>query len=102
MNKLGLTFKHETIISKILQNYPHVEYAKIFGSRAKGNYNERSDIDIVVYGDKINRHEIASILLDLQSSDLPYLVDLQNYNDINNFALRQHIDNWGEIFYKQK
>ena len=30
MNKLGLTSKHETILSKILQNYPNVEYAKIY------------------------------------------------------------------------
>ena len=39
----------ENIIS-ILEQYPKVDKAFVFGSRAKGNYRPDSDIDIAIKG----------------------------------------------------
>jgi hypothetical protein len=41
-------------------------------------------------------------LLDLDDSNLPYSVDLQNYSDLKNRALIEHIDRVGVPIFKQE
>ena len=48
MPKFGLEEKIVENIINILRKYEEVESAKIFGSRARGDYREASDIDIVL------------------------------------------------------
>lgn len=40
-------------IRRVLEKYPEVRQALIFGSRAKGNYKPGSDVDIALKGDRI-------------------------------------------------
>ena len=75
MNSTGLTDLQLELISQVFKQYPAVQAAKIYGSRAKGTFHDRSDIDLVVFGVAIDRFQIAQMLLDLQDSDLPYAVD---------------------------
>lgn len=86
-------------LTRILATYPAVEQVKLYGSRAKGTAHERSDIDLAAYGDKLDRFTIARILLDLDDSDIPYQVDLQNYHELKNKQLIEHIDRVGMIIY---
>ncbi|MDI9336524.1 MAG: nucleotidyltransferase domain-containing protein [Gammaproteobacteria bacterium] len=102
MKTLGLTDEHVALLMSFFQRVSSIQMVKIYGSRAKGNYHERSDVDLVVYGEEMDRFMIADLLLDIQSSDLPYTVDLQHYDDIKNHTLREHIDRVGIVFYKRK
>lgn len=45
------------IIAEHLSHYPHVEKVILFGSRARGDERERSDIDIAVFGEDITDSE---------------------------------------------
>ena len=74
---------------------------KLYGSRAKGTFHERSDVDLVLIGTGIDRFLVADILLDLADTDLPYTVDLQNYSEIKNRALVEHIDRVGMVIYER-
>ena len=46
----GLDPRYIRMISEIVYSYPSVTRAVIFGSRAMGNYQKGSDIDIALYG----------------------------------------------------
>lgn len=83
----------------IFKRYPELEQIKLYGSRAKGTATERSDIDLAAYGKRLDRFIIAQILFDLDDSDIPYAVDLQNYHDIQNQQLVNHIDRIGILIY---
>ena len=102
MNSTGLTSEQLDVLTQIFSKHTEVKAAKLYGSRAKGNFHPRSDIDLVVFGDNIDRFLISELLLDLDDSNLPYSVDLQNYSDLKNRALIEHIDRVGVPIFKQQ
>ena len=102
MSKTGLTPEQLALLQQVFKKHPEVETVKLYGSRAKGSFHERSDIDLVVFGIAIDRFLVADLLLDLADSDLPYAVDLQNYSDIKNRALIEHIDRVGLVIYERE
>ena len=100
MNAIGLTSEQLTLLTQVFQKHPEITTVKLYGSRAKGNFHKRSDIDLVAFGQGIDRFLIADILLDLDDSDLPYTVDLQDYRELKNPKLRAHIDRVGLTIYQ--
>ena len=45
-------------INSVFEKYPDVEQVIIYGSRAKGNYRNGSDIDITLKGKEIGRAHV--------------------------------------------
>ncbi|MBP9743127.1 MAG: nucleotidyltransferase domain-containing protein [Burkholderiales bacterium] len=97
--KFGLKNGDLAIIIQVLRQYPEIETAIIFGSRAKGNYKNGSDIDIALKGN-ISFRTIADckFMLD-EETILPYRFDLLDYNTLKNEELKAHIDRVGVVFY---
>lgn len=102
MNDTGLTSDQLALLTQVFQKHPQIDCVKLYGSRAKGTFQPRSDVDLVAFGHDINRFLIADILLDLADSDLPYQVDLQNYHELKNRALIEHIDRVGVVVYQRQ
>ncbi len=48
--------KADTIrkINEVFVRYPHIEKVLIYGSRAKGNFKNGSDIDLTLVGENLN------------------------------------------------
>ncbi len=101
MQDTGLTEENLAVLMKVFGQFSAVEQAKLYGSRAKGTYNLRSDIDLVVFGRSLNRSDIAMKLMELDDSDLPLLVDLQAYHDLKNPQLIDHINRVGIVVYQR-
>lgn len=97
----GLSDIELACLKDIFKHNPLIEVVKVYGSRAKGNFDQRSDLDLVAFGDELSRHDIAEIKLDIEDSDILYLVDLSLYNDIANNKLREHIDRVGVPIYRR-
>ncbi|MBY0245622.1 MAG: nucleotidyltransferase domain-containing protein [Sphingobacteriaceae bacterium] len=99
--RFGLKNGDLAIIVNILRQYPEIETAIIFGSRAKGNYKNGSDIDIALKGN-ISFRNIADckFMLD-EETILPYMFDVLDYNTLKNEELKQHIDRVGVVFYER-
>jgi predicted nucleotidyltransferase len=95
--KFGLADKQVEQISAVLKN-ASVSKAVVFGSRAKGNWRKNSDIDIAVWNREVN---VGRILMDLDELPMPYKFDVVAYDEINNNALREHIDRVGQIIYSK-
>ena len=93
----------DTTIQKIcgvLSHYPQVEKAILYGSRAKGNYKNGSDIDLTLRGDAdLTLNTIYKILDDLDDLLLPYTIDLSIFNDISDSDVIEHIQRVGVTFY---
>jgi predicted nucleotidyltransferase len=102
MNDTGLTSNQLAQIQQVFKNHPQVDCVKLYGSRAKGTFHPRSDVDLVALGHGMDRFLIADMLLDLADSDLPYLVDLQSYDELKNRALIEHIDRVGVVVYQRQ
>ncbi|CAG5011876.1 hypothetical protein DYBT9275_05044 [Dyadobacter sp. CECT 9275] len=98
----GLKESDISDITQILNRYPGISRAYIFGSRAKGNYKSGSDVDIAVKGDDISYDTILNIAAYLNEETLmPYHFDVLNYQTIQSSDLREHIDRTGIMFYQK-
>jgi predicted nucleotidyltransferase len=101
MTNTGLNNNQIADINKIFAKYEQIDKVILYGSRAKGTYNKRSDIDLVVLGSNIDRTLIINMKFDLEELNIPYFVDLQDYKTINNKNLIEHINRVGIDFYKK-
>lgn len=79
--KFGLSEEIYIKIKEIVNKYNNYKF-KIFGSRARGDYKNNSDIDIAIEGN-IDRKEKFNILDDFDKLDIPYTMDIVFIQDIN-------------------
>ena len=96
----GLKQSDIEAIVKVLQGFPAIETALIFGSRAMGNYKRGSDIDIAIKGEDVtfNISSKISYLLN-EETPMPYFFDVVHYEQIVNDNLIDHINRVGMAFY---
>lgn len=100
MDKFGLPDKTIEAINNLFASFKEIDKVKIFGSRARGDFKRGSDIDLALFGE-INEKLLRHITSELDELPTPYKFDVVNYNDIENTALRQNIDNDGKIFFQK-
>jgi len=96
----GIAPKSYELILKTLSEFEEIEKAAIYGSRAMGNYKPGSDIDLVIYGNKITPETLLKLKTKLeQELPIPYYFDLNHYETVSNSELKKHIDAFGKFFY---
>lgn len=77
-----------------------MEKAILYGSRAKGNYKNGSDIDLTLHGGaSLTLDVLYKIINELDDLLLPYTIDLSILNDIGDPDLIEHIQRVGVTFY---
>lgn len=101
MPSFGLPDQTLAIIRRILADYPAVEKAILYGSRAKGNYRKGSDIDLTLTGDGLDHRILGEIAGRLDDSPIPYQVDLSILNYLDSPSLLEHIERVGVVFYQR-
>ncbi len=99
--KYGLSDTTIRKIKVVLDRYPQVERAILYGSRAKGNYKNGSDIDLTLRGADITLNLLYKILEDLDDLLLPFTIDLSIFNEISDPDLIDHIRRVGVTFYQK-
>ena len=88
-NTFGLDKNDLKIIHSIVSKYPNK--VGIYGSRARLNHKENSDIDFVVYGE-LKRMDFYGLKNAFEESNLIYKVDVVVYEDITNEEFKKQID----------
>ncbi len=99
--KYGLPESTCLKICTVFAKYAEIDKAILYGSRAKGNFKVGSDIDLTLYGERINLRIFNSIANDLDDLLLPHSIDLSLFSDIQNQDLLEHIDKFGVLFYEK-
>ena len=99
----GLSDQTLKKIRNVLMRYPEVEEAVLYGSRARGDYKNGSDIDLTLRGGDALTHTILSrIANDLDDQLLPYTIDLSILGNIRNPEMVEQIKCVGIAFYKKQ
>ncbi len=96
----GLPDETVTMINEIFRNCPGIKKAIIYGSRARGDYRNGSDIDLTLIGD-ISDRERLNISESIYDLPIPYMCDLSILKNIKNENLVEHIERVGQVFYEK-
>jgi uncharacterized protein len=96
----------ESVVEKIcavLAEFPQVEKAVLYGSRAKGDYTNGSDIDLTLCGGTdLSLEVLNKISNDLDDLLLPYTIDVSIFHDIGDPDVIDHIQRAGMTFYTRQ
>lgn len=79
----------------VIKKHPNITGVILYGSRAKGNFEAGSDIDLALKGRNISSEQVTRIGLDYEDLYLPWKLGLTIYDAISNPELARHIDRVG-------
>ena len=99
--KYGLSDKTIQKIHGVFKQYPQIEKAILYGSRATGNYRNGSDIDLTFCSEGLTHSVLTKIDFDLDDLLLPYTIDLSIFSQINNPDMVAEIERVGVNFYEK-
>ena len=88
-------------VINIFKTYAKVEKVILFGSRALGNYKPGSDIDLAIIGNNITFDDILNLHIQIETLELPYQVDLVNFQTVEDENVLNHIKRAGTVFYEK-
>lgn len=89
-------------IEQVSARHKKVEQALLYGSRARGDYRENSDIDISLRGEAIDFSELLDIGSELDDLLLPYKIDLSVFDKIEDEDFRANVERDALLFYQRK
>jgi uncharacterized protein len=88
-------------LARRLAAHPAVERVWLFGSRARGDNFERSDIDLAIEAPAIDRTEWANLHLDLdEEADTLLLIDFVLMDDLPE-SFRRRVHREGRLLYER-
>jgi len=102
-NKLKSSGLSESTLIKIQRVFCENEKIKVvllYGSRAKGNFRNGSDIDLTIKDSDITFSDLLEIETQLDDLMTPYMFDISIFENIENQELVDHIKRNGVEFYK--
>lgn len=99
----GLTESVIECMCGVFSHYPQIEQVLLYGSRAKGNYRQGSDIDLtLVGGSGLTSAVLTKVLDELDDLLLPYAIDLSLLRTISDAAVLDHIQRVGVVVYEKE
>jgi predicted nucleotidyltransferase len=99
--KYGLPQRTLNSMEKIFRNHKNIRQVVLYGSRAKGNYRNNSDIDITLKTEVgFTRQNLLRVISDFEDSDIPYLMDISIYETLDNENLKEHINRVGKVIFE--
>ncbi len=103
MKEIRFGLKPEVIekIQQVFSKFPAIDEVFIYGSRAKGNFKNGSDIDLTLKGKNLTYKTIGNLNTAIDNLNTPYLFDFSIYENIDNQELREHIERVGLVFYSK-
>lgn len=97
--RFGLKPEYIKQFANVFRAFPAIETVKIYGSRAMGNYEPQSDIDLAVF--PTGAMNIQSLRDVLQELPTPYLFDVTDMSSLTHEGLKEHIDIYGKTIYQK-
>ena len=80
--KIDITDGQRATLLSLLARYLPETLTWVYGSRATGKANSRSDLDLVIFAGPEQQQQIAELREALEDSNLPFRVDLFVWDEI--------------------
>lgn len=84
---------------KRLQSLPYVESIILFGSRARGDADEYSDIDLAITAPAATAEEWNTLTELLDNAPILEMLDVVRYDTLDDGLYKQQIDKYGKCLY---
>ena len=98
----GLKDSDIQFMQALFAEEPTIEQAWVFGSRAKGNHQAGSDVDIALIGTELTRQTVARIHAILEEeSPIPYFFDVVHWNKMSNEKVKTEIQRTAQPLYQR-
>jgi len=97
----GLTASTLDRITGVLERYPAVERAVLFGSRAKRTHRPGSDIDLALVGAELDGRIVGKIDDALDDLLIPYRFSLIIYGPATDSEVAAHIKRVGLVIFER-
>ncbi|WP_096202823.1 HI0074 family nucleotidyltransferase substrate-binding subunit [Bacillus sp. FJAT-45350] len=99
VEKYGLSKEVFYVLINIFKDYSDIiEKVILFGSRARGDYKETSDIDLAIKFREKN-DQITKIIDTLSNEKIIYTIDLIDVDTISNEKLKNYINTEGKVIF---
>ncbi len=79
--------------------YPAIEQVLLFGSRARGDFDTGSDIDLAVLAPQMAVEEFARLWSDIDALPIAFKMDLLHFDTLDNPELKAQIRRHGLPIY---
>lgn len=97
----GLTDNQLSQLQELFARHPRVEKVVLYGSRAKGNYRNGSDVDITLVGTQLDKSDLNAIENEIDDLLFPFFFDISLLHQISNNDLLGHINRVGITIFKR-
>jgi predicted nucleotidyltransferase len=95
----GVNEKQQKIVESILEKYRGEYSFYYYGSRAKGNFQKPSDLDILIKGSEEMPIEIfAQLRREFDESWLPFIVDLHDFHRMSEWFYQEIESSLVDVF----
>ncbi|HLR76442.1 MAG TPA: nucleotidyltransferase domain-containing protein [Balneolaceae bacterium] len=102
MNPYGISEKTYQLLLETFDQFSEINAVLIFGSRAKGDYRNGSDIDLAVKGEDMNPSLVFKLKnLFNERLPIPYKVDVVSFDNLTHKALKDHITRRGKLIFSK-
>ena len=102
MMQFGLLAEDIAKINRVFSDFDAIESVYVYGSRAKGNFKNSSDIDLTLVEQTMTFSDFLALENQLDDLLLPYKIDLSQKRKIANVDLLAHINRVGQLFYTKE
>lgn len=96
----GLSGHSVAALIEVFKAFPLIHSVILYGSRAKGNYHEGSDIDFAVSAPDMSDAAFSMLWNALDNLPIIYKIDCLHLEKLKNQSLKDNIMMQGVIFFK--
>ncbi|WP_318616841.1 nucleotidyltransferase domain-containing protein [Sporosarcina sp. YIM B06819] len=100
-DEAGITQRFMTELLMLCKKNESIESIMLFGSRARGDYRNTSDIDLALFTNHLSHSEQNLIEADLQNLPTPLKIDVLFMNRLAKEKLLVNIRNEGVVLYEK-
>jgi proline iminopeptidase len=84
----------------VFAQFPEIDSVLIYGSRATGDFRNHSDIDLAVLAPSMTERDFSRLWNALDDLPILFKLDVVQFEQVTNPALKQNILAHGKTFYR--
>lgn len=87
---------------RIFNKYENIKKVVIFGSRARGDFKNTSDVDLAVFSENISDREFNLLVDEINEMDTALSFDVVHFEKLKKDSLKENIIKDGILIYERK